>query len=137
MKKIMIGILAVSMCMALAACGSGGTASNAAPSQTTAESSAAPSSSTAAESSAPASEASTPKEEKAIITKEKFDKIETGMSYDQVKEIIGGDGDTLSESEISGIKTSVLMWYGEDGISNANIMIQDGKVISKAQAGLQ
>lgn len=69
---------------------------------------------------------------------EKFNKIETGMSYDQVVEIIGEEGTVLSESEIANIKTIVYSWYGEGSVgANANITFQNGKVTSKAQFGLK
>lgn len=74
--------------------------------------------------------------EAATITKAEYDKIKNGMSYDDVVKIVGGEGESLSDSEIAGIKTAVYMWYGDDQISNANIMIQNGKVVSKAQFGL-
>lgn len=69
---------------------------------------------------------------------EKFNKIETGMTYEQVVTIIGEEGTVLSESEISNIKTIIYSWYGKGSIgANANITFQNGKVISKAQFGLK
>lgn len=69
---------------------------------------------------------------------EKFNKIETGMTYEQVVEIIGEEGTVLSESEIGDIKTTIYSWYGKGSIgANANITFQKGKVISKAQFGLK
>ena len=69
---------------------------------------------------------------------EKFNKIETGMTYDQVVEIIGEEGTVLSESEIANIKTAIYSWYGEGSIgANANVTFQNGKVTAKAQFGLK
>jgi len=69
---------------------------------------------------------------------EKFNKIETGMTYEQVVAIIGEEGTVLSESEISNIKTIIYSWYGKGSIgANANITFQNGKAISKAQFGLK
>lgn len=73
----------------------------------------------------------------ATITKAEFDQLKTGMTYAQVVKIVGGEGNMLSESEVAGIKTAMYMWYGEDGISNANVMIQNNKLVSKAQMGLE
>ena len=80
------------------------------------------------------------KKEDKKINLEKFNKIKTGMTYKQVVEIIGEEGTVLSESNISNNEkyhTVMYYWYGKDGISNANITIQGGKVISKAQIGLK
>ena len=74
---------------------------------------------------------------KCYITLEKFNKIENGMTYDQVKEIIGCDGTVNSETEVSNIKMTIYSWYGKDNISNANVTVQNGKIISKAQIGLK
>lgn len=74
---------------------------------------------------------------KCYITLEKFNKIENGMTYDQVKDIIGCDGTVNSETEVSNIKMTIYSWYGKDNISNANVTVQNGKIISKAQIGLK
>lgn len=69
---------------------------------------------------------------------EKFNKIETGMTYQQVVDIIGEEGTVLSESEIANIKTIIYSWNGEGSIgANANITFQNGKVTAKAQFGLK
>lgn len=76
------------------------------------------------------------KEEKLNL--EKFNKIETGMTYKQVVEIIGEEGTVLSEAEIANIKTVIYSWYGEGNIgANANVTFQNGKVTAKAQFGLK
>ena len=77
------------------------------------------------------------KEEKCYITLEEFNKIQNGMTYDQVKEIVGCDGTVNSESEVMGSKMTIYSWYGKDGISNANVNIQDNKLINKTQIGLK
>ncbi len=79
------------------------------------------------------------KKESNKITLEKFNKIETGMTYEQVVEIIGEEGTIISETDITGdgeYHTAMYYWYAENGISNANVTIQRGKVVSKAQIGL-
>ncbi|PGE00020.1 DUF3862 domain-containing protein [Bacillus pseudomycoides] len=77
---------------------------------------------------------------KPTISKDEFDRIENGMTYDQVKEIIGSDGEVLSESGDKGTEfyTVMYMWKGQ-GTSgaNANFMFQGGKLTNKAQFGLK
>ncbi|MFT9496381.1 DUF3862 domain-containing protein [Anaerosolibacter sp.] len=68
-------------------------------------------------------------------TLEMFDKIENDMTYEQVIEILG-EGEVLSSTKITDIETIMYGWANEDG-SNMNIMLQNDKVISKAQFGLK
>lgn len=74
------------------------------------------------------------------ISLAEFNEIKTGMSYEEVCEIIGSEGELLSESGESGsdYHTVMYMWDGEGSIgANANAMFQGGKLISKAQIGLK
>lgn len=77
----------------------------------------------------------------ASISLSEFNQIETGMTYEEVCNIVGGEG-TLSSSVDLGLgdsfKTEIYQWTG-DGIigANANVTFQGGKVMSKAQIGLQ
>ena len=75
------------------------------------------------------------------ISLEEFNKIETGMSYKEVCDIVGGEG-TLGSSVDAGIgneyKTEIYQWTGDGSIgANANVTFQGGKVVSKAQLGLK
>lgn len=69
------------------------------------------------------------------VNYENFLNIQMGMSYDQAKEILG-DGEELSSSEISGIKTSMYSWNGK-GISTLTVTVQNDAITNKAQAGLK
>lgn len=70
------------------------------------------------------------------INGEKFNEIQNGMSYDEVVAIIGEDGTSISESELADIKTEIYEWESHDGWGNANITFQNGKVVNKAQFGV-
>lgn len=75
-----------------------------------------------------------------LITLEEFNKIQTGMTYEQVKEIIGSDGTLTSDVSIGDEKyhTQIYSWYGNTITgANANVTFQNGKVIGKAQVGLK
>jgi len=76
-------------------------------------------------------------ENECYITLAEFNEIQSGMTYDQVKEIVGCDGTVNSDTEVMGSKMTIYSWYGENGISNANVNIQNGKLINKTQIGLR
>lgn len=75
-------------------------------------------------------------QEDQTVTKEEYDKIKTGMSYEEVVKIIGFEGEEMSQNEMGGIKTVMYMWQNPDG-SNMNAMFQDNKLVQKAQFGLK
>lgn len=72
----------------------------------------------------------------AVMDLDKYDQIENGMSYDDVKNIIGGDGVLTTESLTADITAQTYTWFAEDGISNAAVSFQNGAVTSKSQVGL-
>lgn len=70
------------------------------------------------------------------ITKAAYKKIKPGMTYQDVVKIVGGEGELTSSSKVAGYTTKTYTWYGSDLGSNAEVTFQNGKVQSKAQAGL-
>jgi hypothetical protein len=79
------------------------------------------------------------KKEDPGISKEEFDQIQAGMSYEEVVKIIGGKGSVQSESGAPGDQyhTVSYQFKGENGFgSNAMITFQGDKMYNKAQAGL-
>ena len=76
-------------------------------------------------------------EEKECITLDEFTRIETGMTYEEVVNIIGCEGELGSEVSVSDITSELYVWYGADGISNANVTFSNNKVMAKAQVGLE
>ncbi|MCC8438230.1 hypothetical protein HP567_027210 [Brevibacillus sp. M2.1A] len=78
--------------------------------------------------------------EKATITKSEFEQIENGMSLEEVKKIVGGEGKLLAEVGKKGEEghTIVYMYKGEGAIgANANFSFQGGILQVKSQIGLQ
>lgn len=71
------------------------------------------------------------------IDLEIYGQLKTGMTYDEVKEIIGSDGTLMTETDIGGVKSSMYMWRAEDGIGTASIMFQNDIVVSGSQTGLK
>src|SRR6185295_17545664 len=74
-----------------------------------------------------------------VATYAKFEMISTGMTYEEVVEIIGGPGRELSRVEMRGLPKSVMYAWDGSGTLGAgmNATFQSGKLISKAQLGLK
>ncbi len=85
----------------------------------------------------PVTAKSTPEATKdtAGVTIENFNKLKTGMRYEDVVKILGSEGTVVSENEIGGYKTTMYQWKG-GYVANMNCMFQNGKLMSKAQFGL-
>ena len=72
------------------------------------------------------------------ITMEEYDKIESGMSYEEVRDIIGSDGELTSTSSVGEYKVDIYTWYGDGAVgANANVTFENGSVVGKAQVGLR
>lgn len=72
------------------------------------------------------------------ITLEEYNKIDTGMTYEEVKEIVGSAGTISSQVESGGYKIIIITWYGNGTAgSNANVTFTNNSVTAKAQIGLQ
>lgn len=73
----------------------------------------------------------------ALITLDEFNRIESGMSYEDVVNIIGSNGSLSSESSMGNYTIQIYTWYGNIIGANANVTFQNGKVVGKAQVGLR
>ena len=81
------------------------------------------------ESNTPTSNLTT--QQQTVITKENYDKIEKGMTEEQVKNILG-EPRSISENEIAGIGTTVLKHYQEPlGFKAIDVYFSNGKVYMK------
>ncbi len=74
-------------------------------------------------------------EQVAIITLEKFNRIQKGMTIEQVEKVFGTSGKVIAENNSSNSIGQVYSWKNPQG-SNAIIEFKDGQVVAKAQAGL-
>jgi len=79
----------------------------------------------------------------SIVSRSQYDQICQGMSYRDVKRIIGTSGEEISSNYMEGvpgvmksIKTQMYQWSNTGG-SNMNAMFQNDRLISKAQFGLK
>jgi hypothetical protein len=66
---------------------------------------------------------------------DKYNKINNGMTYDQVKQALG-EGQLMSQTELLGSKSDIYTWINRNG-SNMNVTFQGGNVESKAQFELK
>lgn len=77
---------------------------------------------------------------KPTITMAEFNKIQNGMSYEEVTKIIGGPGELTSETGTKGDQfyTAMYSYKGESGLgANAILTFQDDKLMNKTQMGLK
>jgi hypothetical protein len=84
-------------------------------------------------------ELSTPKPEDTTgVNMKNYSKLQSGMSYEEVVAILGQNGEEISSNDIAGYKNVMYKWNGDSGFgANMNAMFQNGKLIQKAQYGLQ
>lgn len=72
----------------------------------------------------------------ADISKAKYDQIKNGMSYDEVKKIVGSDGEQRSSSSIGKSSYMSYSWKGAK-FSRISVRFKDDKVTGKSQSGLK
>lgn len=73
------------------------------------------------------------------ITYEEYEKIQNGMTYDEVVKIIGCEGRVASSSTVGDITTVSYNWSSKDmgGVTyGATVAFIDGVVTGKSQVGL-
>ena len=69
------------------------------------------------------------------LTYANYLRLRDGMSYSEAVEILGSAGEEVSRSEIAGYTTVMYQWKRWTG-ANMNAMFQNGKLVTKAQFGL-
>lgn len=71
------------------------------------------------------------------INLDQFNKIQSGMSYDQVREIMESDGHLSSQTQLMGHRSSLYTWMGP-GASNVVVTFDTNNTVnSKTQFGLK
>lgn len=70
------------------------------------------------------------------VTMDNYMRVQTGMSYTEVVQILGKHGTESSRGDVAGFQTVLYTWQA-DGVGSMNAMFQNGKLIQKAQFGLK
>lgn len=71
------------------------------------------------------------------MTRNAYEQIQTGMTYDEVVRIAGNPSYSNSDVKSMGIRYQNYTWTGTTPMANAVILFQNGKVVGKSQYGLQ
>lgn len=79
-----------------------------------------------------------PKGKGKTITKAEYKRIKRGMTYSQVKYLVGGKGKLVYSSDYEDYSYRLYSWKGRGSSgANADVTIEDGYVIGKSQHGLR
>ncbi|MEU7184592.1 hypothetical protein [Streptomyces sp. NPDC045369] len=73
---------------------------------------------------------------KGSMTKEKYDRLRTGMT-EQEALAVAGTCEKNSDTDIADSSATGYTCMSADGLGNASLVFSDGKLVSKAQAGLE
>jgi hypothetical protein len=79
--------------------------------------------------------AAEPSEPAYVVTKAQFDQLRDGMTYDQVKQLLGDPGEQIAHQNLMGLTDDMYRWTNWNG-SLMMLMFQNGRMISKNQFNL-
>ncbi|MBP0021954.1 MAG: hypothetical protein J7647_30905 [Cyanobacteria bacterium SBLK] len=71
------------------------------------------------------------------LTLADYEAIANGITLEEARKALESDGKQMSSSEVAGIKTEIYIWENTPPTSNITLTFQDGKMVSKAQFGLE
>lgn len=71
------------------------------------------------------------------VTMANFNRIQTGMTYDEVVAILGPPTEQNSQVEIAGQRSAMFTWKADNWLGNMNITFSNGTVMAKGQLGLE
>ena len=67
---------------------------------------------------------------------DKYTQLKNGMSYDEVKETMGSDGEDITADDAAE-NTKVYQWTSEDSDSTISVTFEDDKAVSFSQEGFE
>lgn len=71
----------------------------------------------------------------ADLSYDKFQKIELGMNYDKVKEIMGSEGNETSSTKSGSYESKAYEWKG-DKFARISVRFRNGDLVTKSQSNL-
>ena len=75
-------------------------------------------------------------EEREEVTLLAFNSIQLGMSYDEVRQLFGGNGQVQTESTIPGGRVLVYAWKDASRTGQVLCTFQNDKLSQRSQTGL-
>lgn len=70
------------------------------------------------------------------VTMAGYNRLHDGMRYEDAVDVLGSPGEEVSSSRVGTTSTRMYSWSAARGIGNMNAMFQNGRLVSKAQFGL-
>lgn len=74
--------------------------------------------------------------EPEYATMDKYNQIATGMNYDQVRDIMGFEGELLNSSNNAYASYQYYKWYGKEDYTAVYVYFRNGVVFTTSQYGL-
>jgi hypothetical protein len=70
------------------------------------------------------------------VSKSNYDKIETGMTMEEVEGILGSGEKASAGVSVGGLEVTGAVYEWTDGDKTITVVFKDDKVVSKTQTGL-
>jgi hypothetical protein len=74
---------------------------------------------------------------KTVVTLAQYERLQTGMTHQQVVGILGGEGLELPRNGVGSGGEVTYRWWGAEIGAGMRATFQDGKLIQKSQSGLK
>ena len=78
-------------------------------------------------------------ESNCLLTKSAYERLNTGMTYEEAIRALGCEATQVSDTEVAGIRRLTYIWSGGEATSTSHIsaIFEDGKLTRKDQSGLR
>lgn len=76
-------------------------------------------------------------EDNPTISKNEYTQVKNGMSYTDVKNIVGGEGEVFAEMSVNDTEMFSVKYIGDNDEGSASVSFTNGKVTLKTESGLK